>query len=622
MNRNLYLNVLATLIFIALTLFGLAFVSSVDSLRASVEALKSKVASLEDRVSARSLQASAPAPVQANSAEQAPKPAQKAANAEFYDLKAIEGDRFITAIKADTKNMNMLVNNDHYVGEIWGSVTESLAERNYKDLSKFEPMLAESWSVSDDKLTYDIKLRKGVLWHDFKDPVSGKEWKDVEVKADDFKFYVDVIKNPETDCAPMRVYLNDLEGVEVVSDYEFKVRWSKKYFESFEITLGLLPLPRHLYHAYEGPFDPKKFNDDHERNRIVVGCGPYRFDSWGKGQRVILKKWDKYYGRALGVMPPINTLSLDIIPHPSTRFQALLSKDLDEIDLEPDQWINRTNIPEFGENGFLKKISFPARMYRYLGYNLKSPIFQDKRVRQALTCLVDRERIKKDIYYNLGRVTSGPFFMDTPYYDKSIEPWPFSIEKAKALLKEAGWADSDGDGILDKDGKKFEFSIMFDNANSIYSKMLPIIKEDMAKAGVQMNLMGLEWSVVIERLEKKNFDACCMGWGLGLSPDQYQLWHSSQADLDHSSNFISFKNPEADRLIEEMRVCFDDQKRIEMAHQFHRLLHEEQPYTFLINPFALEAINTRYQNMQVFPTGVPSRILWTPKDRQLAVPGL
>ncbi len=621
MNRNLYLNVLATLILIALTVFGLAFVSSVDSLRASVESLKSKVASLEDRLSAQRAQAAA-APATQTQAE-APKQAlAKAANAEFYDPNAVEGDRYVMAVAADTKNMNMLVNNDAYVSGIWSFISESLAERNYKDLSKFEPMLAESWSVSDDKQTYTVKLRKGILWHDFKDPVTGKEWKDVEVTASDFKFYVDVIKNPDTDCAPMRVYLQDLEGVEVVSDYEFKVRWAKKYFESMQITLGLLPLPRHLYHAYEGPFDPKRFNDDHERNRIVVGCGPYRFDSWGKGQRVILKKWDKYYGRALGVMPPIDNVVFEIISHPSTRFQALLSKNIDENPLDPDQWVNRTNIPEFGPDGFLKKLSHPARMYRYIGYNFKNPLFQDKRVRQAMTCLIDRERILKEVFHNLGRVTSGPFFMDTPYYDKSIAPWPFSIEKAKELLKEAGWTDSDGDGILDKDGKKLEFSIMFPNTNPTYPKMLPLIKEDMAKAGVQMNLMGLEWSVVVDRLEKKNFDACCMGWALGLSPDQYQIWHSSQAALDHSSNHISFKNPEADRLIEEIRVCFDDQKRIELAHQFHKLINEEQPYTFLINPSELTAMNKRYNNIQVFPTGVPSRILWTPKDRQLTVPGM
>ena len=620
MNRNLYLNVVATIALLVLLFFGIAFVSAVDSLRGSVERLRSSVDSLENKLQAKAVQTVQAQPQAAATSAQAKQEAF--ANAEFYDQNAVSGDRFIAPLMSDTKNMNNLINNDATLAAICGDITEDLADRNYKDIDKFQPVLAESWSVSDDKLVYDIKLRKGVLWHDFKDPVSGKEWKDVEVKAEDFKFYVDVIKNPDVDCAPMRVYLNDLQKVEIISDYEFKVYWAKPYFEALEITLGLQPLPRHLYHAYDGPFDGKRFNDDSERNRIVIGTGPYRFDSWGKGQRVVLRKWEKYYGRELGVMPPIDIKIFDIINHPITQFQSLTSKGVDEMSLTPDLWVNRTNTPDFGPDGFLLKVKYPGRMYNYIGYNLRKPLLQDKRVRQAFSHLIDREKIIKNVYFDLARSTSGPFFIDSAFYDKSIEPPEFSVEKAKAILKDDGWADTDGDGILRKNGQKLEFTAMYPNANPNYPKILPIIKEDMAKAGVQMNLMGLEWSVVVERLEKKDFEACVLGWSMGLSPDPYQLWHSSQADVNSSSNHIGFKNAEADKLIEDIRSSFDMQKRIELCHKFHALLAEEQPYTFLFSPLSLMAINKRYHNIQVFPTGVPERILWTSKDRQLTVPGL
>ena len=628
MNRNLYLNVVATLALLALLFFGVSLVMSIDTLRGSVDRLHASVETLEGRLQAKDARlvrqdASSSQTAETTEAKPSKVPAQQAANAEFYDPKAVSGDRFISPLMADTRNMNSLINNDSYLYAVCADITESLAERNYKDIDKFQPLLAESWSVSDDKLIFTVKLRKGVLWHDFKDPVTGKEWKDVEVKADDFKFYVDVVKNVDVDCAPQRVYFENLKELVVLSDYEFKVIWAKPYFKALEMTLGLQPLPRHLYHAYEGPFDGKRFNDDSERNRIVIGTGPYRFDSWNKGQRIVLRKWEKYYGQDLGIMPPIDIKIFDVIKHPITQFQALTSKGIDEMTVTPELWVNRTGTAEFGPNGFLEKIKYPGKMYNYLGYNLRKPLFQDKLLRQAFSHLINRDKIIKDVYFGLAESTSGPFFAGSPSYDKSIAPYPFSVEKAKALLKQAGWADSDGDGILDKDGKKLEMTIMYPNASPIYPKMLPIIKEDMAKAGIQVNLMGLEWSVVVERLEKKDFEVCAIAWGMGLSPDDpYQLWHSSQADVEASSNHIGFKNAEADRLIEEIRACMDDGKRIELYHQFHKLLHEEQPYTFLFTPMSLMAINKRYNNLQIFPAGVPERILWTPKDRQLTVPGL
>ena len=200
------------------------------------------------------------------------------ANLAYYDQKAQRGGRFISVSFSDTKNMNTLITNDAFLSALSSYIQDSLTERNFEDIGKFEPKLAESWERLDDGLRFRIKLRKGVLWHDFTDPVTKKKWENVEMTAEDFKFYVDVVKNPKTDCAPLRAYLDDLDRIEVINKYEFDVIWKKKYFLSEEVTLALEPLPRHLYHAYDGPFDPDKFNNDNERNRIIIGVGPYRLD--------------------------------------------------------------------------------------------------------------------------------------------------------------------------------------------------------------------------------------------------------------------------------------------------------------------------------------------------------
>lgn len=621
MNRNFYLNFIVTLLLIVLSVLGFALIRSIDILRLRTEKLSDQISKVDNRFAgletALKNRPSAPPAV-----DEKKKTDGKIimANSEFYDKKAIPGGSFIAAIANETKNMNYLINNEKFISDLWAYAYDSLADRNYENFEIFEPQLAESWELSEDKLVYTIKLKKGVLWHDFKDPVSGKEWKNVEVTAHDFKFYVDVVKNQDTDCAPIRVYLNDLDRIEVINDCEFKVYWKRRYFQSEAITLEMTPLPRHLYHAYEGPFDGKKFNDDHERNRIIVGCGPYRFDRWEKGQRIILKKWDKYYGAKYGASPALETLVFDVIKHPNTRFQSFLSGTIDGMGLSPEQWIKRTNGSEFGTQGTLRKIKYPGRVYSYIGYNLKNPLFQDRRVRQALTSLVNRERILKEVYHELGRITTGPFFIDSPYYDHSIKPYPFSIEKAKELFSEAGWKDEDGDGILEKNGVKFEFTIFAPSGSEILPKMLPIIKEDMAKAGVIMKIQNIEWSVYVQRLEKKKYEVCSLSWALGTSPDPYQLWHSSEADKDGSSNHIGFKNPEADKLIEEIRLTFDVKKRVELCHRFHKLLHEEQPYTFLISPDSLQGINRKFQSIRVFPLGVPVRLMWLPPADQKAVP--
>ena len=504
-----------------------------------------------------------------------------AANAEFFDPEAESGGRLITVMASDTGNMNYILNNDAAVAAFWDLANHSLAERNWERLDEFQPMLAESWTVSEDQQTYRIKLRKGILWHDFTDPVTGKEWKNVEVKAQDFAFFLQVIQDEKVDAAPLRGYLSGIQEIRVLNDYEFEVEWKTPYFMAKEITLGLMPLPRHLYHAYEGPFDGTRFNEDHERNRMIVGCGPYQFESWEKGKFVRFKRFEKYFGRRLGIMPPIRDIVFELIQHPSTRLQALVSQDVDEVNLTPEQWISNTGSAPFGENGYLRKIETPSSAYNYIGLNLRNPLFQDKKVRVALSSLVNRERILKDVYYGLAKPVSGPLFTESPYYDHSVEPYAFDVEKARALLREAGWSDSDGDGILDKNGVPFRFTVIYPGANTTYQKMLPILKEDMAKAGIQLDILSLEWSVILDRVDSRKFDAVVLGWTSPIMPDPYQLWHSDSADLPSSSNYISFSNPEADQLIEEIRTCFDEEKRMELYHKFHRLIHEEEPYLFL-----------------------------------------
>lgn len=626
MRGNGFQNLISILLLIAVVA-GIVFaIRAVDHLRFSVEKMEKSVARLEERLASfsgqeRAMCSSAVPAVGNKDAGRTPSPA---ANRAYYAGNAPSGGRLVTAFASDVGNMNSLITPDAYVSAVWARANDSLAERDYKDAGdgKYQPKMAESWKVSSDKCRYDITLRKGILWHDFKDPVTGKEWKKKEVTARDFKFYIDVIKNKDVDAAPLRTYLADLEKIEVKDDYNFTVIWRKPYFLSEDITLSLSPLPRHLYHAYEGPFDGKRFNEDHQRNRMVVGCGPYAFFKWEKGRRILLKRFEGYYGKALGIFPPIENIAFEIIQHPNTRLQSLLSGDLDMDNLSPDQWINRTKSKEFGKEGFLKKLEYPSFAYNYIGLNQKTPIFREKAVRQALSHLVDRKKILKNVFFDLASAVTGPFSSHSSACDKSLPPYTFSPEKAARLLKEASWKDTDGDGILEKNGMKLKFTVIFPGSSVTYRKMLPIIKEDMAKAGVQMDLLGIEWSVLVKRVGEKNFEACALGWTGTLKPDPYQLWHSSQADIPNSSNMISYRSRKADSLIEKIRLSFDGKERTRLYHALHRVIYEDAPYIFLFAPSNLTVIHKRYRNVKVFRDSIARDILWVPRNEQKKIPGV
>ena len=354
---NWFINICFGITLAAMIFFAVAFVITTDRNRYAMEELKRSVDELHEILDRGGPPSSAPA-----SSEQI----GSAANAKYYDRNADSGGRIIRALASDVENLNPLINNDAAVSGFWGLANSSLAETDYANPDDYQPLLAEFWSLSDDKMTWHIKLRKGVLWHDFTDPVTGKEWKDVEVTAKDFKFYVDVVRDPDTDAAPIRGYLSGIKEIRILNDYEFEIVWKEPYFLSKSISLGMSPLPSHLY-APDGKFDGKSFNNDSKRNRMIIGCGPYQLVQWEKGKRFVFKRFNKYFGRTLGIMPPIRYYIYEIIQHPSTRLQALMSGDIDCNTLTPEQWIYNTNTPDFADGGKLKKIKYPSFSYNYIG---------------------------------------------------------------------------------------------------------------------------------------------------------------------------------------------------------------------------------------------------------------
>ena len=238
----------------------------------------------------------------------------------------------------------------------------------------------------------------------------------------------------------------------------------------------------------------------------------------------------------------------------------------------------------------------------------------DKRVRRALAMLTDREAFVENLWYGLGRVVSGNFFIDTPEYDKSIEPLLFDPGAAVKLLEEAGWSDHDGDGVIDREGIPFRFEFTFSSGSTTGEQLATILQENLKKVGIEMTIRQLEWALFTQLLDDRAFDAVTLGWRLPVLADPYQVWHSSQADK--GSNFVGFVNEEADRIIVDARSEFDREKRSAMYRRFHRILHEEQPYTFLFSRDSLVALDKRFENVKVYPLGPDSTEWYVPTEDQ------
>jgi peptide/nickel transport system substrate-binding protein len=488
-----------------------------------------------------------------------------------------EGDWLIYHLGAEPATLNPVTATDAYEGIITGgNVYETLIERDNATL-ELKPLLAESWTISDDKLTYTFTLRKGIKWQDGAPFTSG-----------DIVFSYKTIMDPKVDAPQLRSYYQEIKDVEAVDDHTVKFTYARPYFLALEFCGGMPIVPRHIFE--EGDFNTNP------AGRAPIGTGPFRFVKWTTGREVVLEKNREYWGEK----PHIDKIVFRIITDPSVALQVLKRQELDVASLTPIQWEMQTGSPDFEKN--FDKFSYYTPNYSYIGWNSERPFFSDKRVRRAMTHLVNRELILEKIMFGLGAVVTNPFYINSPEYDKSIKPIPYDPEAARKLLDEAGWTDRDGDGVRDKDGVKFSFEFLIPGGSETGEKIATILKEELDKMGIAMDIRKTEWAVFTSRLNDRKFDAVTLAWSMGVESDPYQIWSSTQAGS--GSNFVGFKNAEADRLIETARQEFDRKKRIELYRKFSTIVNDEQPYTFLFCRKATVAVAKRFENVVVYPLGV------------------
>jgi peptide/nickel transport system substrate-binding protein len=526
-----------------------------------------------------------------------------------------------------------------------------------QDIGKYEtftPEMALSMELKNE-VEYWLTLRQDVFWQPL-DPqhfsstvtLASHFLKPHQVTAHDFKFYFDAVMNPNVDmeqAVAMRTYYQEIEEVRVVDDFTLVVRWKTEEVKDTQgnsvrlmkymaksITGSLRPLPCFVYQYFA---DGLKIIENaeatsyrtsaiwaqnfaqHWAKNIIVSCGGWLFD--GMTDQEIHFRRNPNYFNPLTVL--VEGLEIKFKDSPDIIWEQFKSGALDLFIIAPnqlaelDRFLESAPYQQQAAQGLgIKKITYTDRSYVYLGWNEARPLFNNPRIRQALTHAIDRERVIRQNLNGMGIQTTGTFSIFSPSYDKSIEPYPFDPQEARRLLQEEGWVDSDGDGIIDKmiNGKRvpFAFSLTYYVKNPTIKSICEYIATALKDIGIVCNLNGVDMADLSTVFSDKNFDAVYLGWSLGAPPeDPKQLWYSSGAKEAGSSNAIGFANPEVDKIIDQLAYTYDSEKRNALYHRFDAIIHEEAPYTFMYIPKVTLVYRDYLQNVFI------------PAERQDLIPG-
>jgi peptide/nickel transport system substrate-binding protein len=516
----------------------------------------------------------------------------------FYRLKLARakpdfapGDWMIHNFGVRVGRLTPFVNEDVYGSTVRARVMETLLTRDPYTL-KWKPLLAESYELSPDGLELRYKLRRNVVFSD-----------GTPFSADDVIFTFDWVMNEVVDAARVRSYLTE-QGVswEKINDYEVLFRMKKSYFKFPEITGDMVILSKKFYSQYS----PTDYN---ERPGLLIGTGPFRLrdpQNWTPGQRIELVRNERYWG----TKPAFNRIIYTEVEEEAPSTTMFQNGEIDVLPCTPEQFDQLKSDPRATAraNGW----EYPSLLggYTYIGWNQdragKPTAFADKRVRQAMTMLIDRERMAKEIWRGHARVARGPFSINGKQAAPDIEPWPYDPDRAKKQLAELGFADRNGDGVLDTpDGQPFRFELIYGSKSEIGQRVALFLKDSFARGGIVMEMAPTDWPILLDRLNKRDFDAITLGWSASVEGDLYQIFHSSQRK-DGGDNRTGYVSPELDKLIEQARSSTDEEKRMQLWQQCTRVLHEDQPYTFLLDRNALVFIDKRIHNVERTRMGLNS----------------
>lgn len=510
------------------------------------------------------------------------------------------GGEFTELFEAQPAKLVPYISSDVYSTRVLDRVCEGLGSFNPKTL-RMEGSLADGWQIDPDGLWIRAHIHPRARFSDGH-----------PVTAEDVRWTnLDFIANPLIEAERARSTQDNLEDVKVIDERTVEFVFKEPLFTNILVAFGNPVLPKHFFSRFE----PSQVN---QATGLIMGSGQFRIErlpsgpedlsnQWTPGQDVVLVRNEQYWAEK----PSLDRLRFRTVKDDLARLVAYRNGE-GSMMLPTSPQFNKVlrEEPDFEKSSYALKWTNMRCGYSFIAWqcgprNGKLTPFTDKRVRRAMTHLLDRERMIRDIWDGIGIVAKGPMNPESPGSDPAVQPLAFDPEKAKALLAEAGWQDRNGDGVLeDAKGDPFEFEYTYATGGEISERLARFVKDSYAKAGIVVKTRPLDWSRYQEILKLRDFDAITMGWGANApESDPRQIWHS-ESIKEGGDNFTQWSNKDCDALIEKGRRTMDEAERMQVWRQFEAVIAEDQPYTFVRVAPWLRFVKRDFGNVNTYKTGL------------------
>ena len=517
--------------------------------------------------------------------------------------KTEQENRVVIGIIADVQTLNALFafSYEEFViaEELYPGLIQTKWNKNKGEMEPF-PLIAKSWTWSDNSTSIKFLMRDDVYWSDGQ-----------KLTAEDVVFSYDVFSDPDVQSrlySTFNYFYTESNGhidikktFKVISPYELEVdlpKTSVPNLKEFDLTL----VPKHIYDKV----DRTELSND-ESNFNPVTSGAYKLKDWERNQSITLKADSTSFLFHSG---QISEIVFKIVPDYTSRILQLQKGEIDFMDAVKVEDVN-----ELKQNDNLAIVSVFGRDYDYIGWNHIDPeaylkglskpnkFFGSKNVRKAISMAINRKEIFDEYLLGLGELASSPVSsIFKSAFNENVKPYKFDPLEAKKLLAAEGWKDEDNDGILEKGKEEFKFKMYYPAGNPLREYASVVIKNNLKSVGIEMSPEKMELGTFIDNLYKKKIDAWMAGWGVSMNLKLKRLWYSDPNVT--SINFMSYRNQEIDDILDELDTKITSERKNELIKKLQVILHEDEPVTFLYWTPNVVVYNKRIKNPDISPYSV------------------
>ncbi|MEE2775569.1 MAG: ABC transporter substrate-binding protein [Acidobacteriota bacterium] len=492
-------------------------------------------------------------------------------------------------------SMNAMFNRAWADGYLHELLFDPLVHRNADMQAVWNENLVKSVEELEGGLVHRVHLYPFLKWHD-----------GVPFTSHDVRFSYLMAKDPGVPALDAKHKVEEIDDIRVIDDHTFEVVHQRLSAVRLD-NLYFWTVPKHLLdNPEERAKDPTMMTSEffnRFKREVGVGNGPYRFVEWIPGDRVVVERWEDYPFQK----PPIKRQVITSQPDRNTALLQFRQGHLDDIWFTVQQHGSQTNDAEFLDIGV--KAWKPRWMQAYVGWDQsgKTPFFTDRRVRQAMAHAYDRETVLRTVTWNLYRPSNGMFGPTHWCHNPEVVPLEYDLEKAAALLDEAGWVTDPDDGwrYKDIDGQRVQFHFVLNLPQSFVDarRFADIFRADLRRIGVSFDTEIHENAIRTKKMTEHEYTAHVDTYQVFADPDIWRNFLHTYA-IDNGRNYDSYSSPKVDELFDVSQMELDRAKRAEHFREIHRLVYDDQPVLWMWNYTTTWGFSKRVRGVQTSPSGV------------------